>query len=83
MAELTHAMETLFGQMREARVPPTLAVADELLATVDTLKALRDEIIDRQSRGIDITPHLARLQLLQTSGIVEKITPLHLLPWAS
>jgi two-component system, chemotaxis family, sensor kinase CheA len=74
MAELTHAMETLFGQMREARVPPTLAVANELLTTVDILKALRDEITDRQSRGIDITPHLAKLQLLQTSGAAEKTT---------
>ena len=74
MAELTHALETLFGQMREARVPPTLAVADELLSTVDTLKALRDEIIDRQPRGIDVTTLLARLQALPETLNVERLT---------
>ena len=64
MAELTHTIETLFGQMREAKSPPPLVLADELLAAVDMLKAMRDEIITRQPSKVDITGLLTRLKNL-------------------
>jgi len=62
MAELTHTMETLFDAMREARLSLTQDLADELLAAIDVLKALRDEVVTRQPSGIDVTPVLARLR---------------------
>jgi two-component system chemotaxis sensor kinase CheA len=62
MVELTHTMETLFGAMREARLAPTPEVTDELLAAVDRLRALRDEVLGRQSSGLDVAPLLARLR---------------------
>ena len=68
MAELTHTVETLFDGMREARLSPTQAVADELLATVDTLKAMLDEIVSRRPSGIDVAATLARLRALADSG---------------
>ena len=64
MAELTHSVETLFDAMREGSSSPTHAVADELLAALDTLKALRDEVVSRLPSGIDVAATLARLQTL-------------------
>jgi len=62
MAELTHTMETLFDAMREGQVGLSLKTGDELLAAIDVLKALRDEVVTRQPSGIDVTPVLARLR---------------------
>lgn len=67
MAELTHATENIFAAMRDARLSLTPGVADELLATVDVLRRLRDEVITRQPSGVDIVPLLARLNALVTS----------------
>lgn len=68
MADLTHTLENIFDEMREARLSPTQTVADELLATVDTLIALRDEIINQQPGGVDVTALLARLRALKDSN---------------
>lgn len=70
MAELTHTMETLFDAMREARLSLTQDLADELLAAIDVLKALRDEVVTRQPSGIDVTPVLARLRGPKEVGAV-------------
>lgn len=67
MAELTHAVETLFGEMREGNLSSSPVLIDELLAIVDVLKAFRKEIITRQSSGVEMAPHLVQLQLLQSS----------------
>jgi two-component system chemotaxis sensor kinase CheA len=65
MADLTHAIETLFDEMREARLSPTQVIIDELLVAIDILKALRDEIVTRQPSGVDVAALLARLHTLQ------------------
>ncbi|MDY6875015.1 MAG: chemotaxis protein CheA [Chloroflexota bacterium] len=67
MAELTHTAETLFDAMRKARLSPTQAITDELLATVDALKTMRDEVADGQPRNIDAADILARLSALLDS----------------
>lgn len=61
MAELTHTMETLFDAMRSTGFAPNQAVIDDLLAAVDALKVLRDEIITLESSHTDISILLARL----------------------
>lgn len=71
MAELTHTLETFFAQMREDRLSPTQAVTDELLATVDALRALRDEVVSRLSSDVDVTPILTRLRALMESAAGE------------
>ncbi len=65
MADLTHTLENIFDDMREGKLSPTQAVADELLVTVDVLKALRDEIVNQQASGVDVATLLARLRMLQ------------------
>jgi len=62
MAALTHALESLFDAMREGHLTPSPGLADELLTTVDVLRALRDEVVDRRSRGVDIGDWLARVE---------------------
>lgn len=77
MAELTHTLETLLGEMREARLPLSLTLTDELLVAVDALKALRDEIADRRPSGIEVASLQARLNLLysQPAGQAAPATP--------
>jgi two-component system chemotaxis sensor kinase CheA len=67
MAELTHALETLFDNMRQAKLSSTPGVADELLATVDTLKIMRDEVVNQQASGLDTSDLLQRLHHLTVS----------------
>ena len=66
MAELTHTLETILDEMREARLTPTRTLADKLLTTVDVLKTLRDEIINQQSSGVDVASLLAQLDALKS-----------------
>jgi two-component system chemotaxis sensor kinase CheA len=68
MADLTHTMETLFDGMRQDEVTPTRAVVDDLLAAVDVLKALRDEIITRQPSGVSADSVLERLRAALGGG---------------
>ncbi len=68
MADLTHTLETLFDRMREGTLSPSSAVVDELLATMDVLKAQRDEVASRQRSGTDVDAVLARLRALMESG---------------
>ncbi len=67
MTELTHTLETIFDEMRAGKLFPTQSVADELLESVDILQTLRDEIVNQQTSGIDISPYLARLYDLQAN----------------
>jgi len=68
MAELTHTMETLFDMMRDGRLAVNSSVVDDLLATMDTLKALRDEIVTLRPSGVDVAAVLKRLQAVISSG---------------
>jgi two-component system chemotaxis sensor kinase CheA len=68
MAEMTHTLEALFDAMREGQLSPTQPVTDGLLATVDVLRALRDEVITGQPSDIDSAALLARLQALTNCG---------------
>lgn len=68
MADLTHTLETIFDEMREARLSPEQAIIDELLAGLDILAALRDEIVNQQPGGVEVAPLLTRLRALTDSA---------------
>ncbi|MFN8458006.1 MAG: chemotaxis protein CheA [Anaerolineae bacterium] len=68
MAELTHTMETLFDAMRSTGFSPNQSVIDDLLAAVDALKVLRDEIITLESSHTDVSVLLARLNVALNGG---------------
>lgn len=68
MAELTHTLETFFDRLREDGRSPSPAMSDELLATIDTLRVQRDEVVSRQPSGVDVDANLARLRALMEDG---------------
>ncbi|MBN1584547.1 MAG: chemotaxis protein CheA [Anaerolineae bacterium] len=68
MADLTHTLETLFDAMREGHLLSTPDVVDELLSTIDILKALRDEVTSAQPSGVDITAIVNKLNELVGSS---------------
>lgn len=73
MADLTHTVETLFDVMRAGKMTPTSVVIDELLAALDTLRVLRDEVATRQPSGLDVAAMIVWLKALieQTLALAE------------
>ncbi len=53
MASLTHAMETVLDAVRQGRRRPTSEVVDALLAGLDALRVLADEVVTRVDSGIE------------------------------
>jgi two-component system chemotaxis sensor kinase CheA len=66
MAQLTHAMETVLDAVRQGKKQPTSDVVDALLAGLDALRDLAQEVITRVDSGAEIE-HLERnlLDLLE------------------
>ncbi|MEO8539352.1 MAG: chemotaxis protein CheA [bacterium] len=53
MASLTHAMETVLDAVRQGRRTPTSEVVDALLAGLDALRVLANEVITRIDSGVE------------------------------
>ena len=69
MAELTHGMESVFGMMREGKLTPTSGIVDSLLAGVDGLTALREEVVTKQQSDVDLAPAISALHaIVEDSG---------------
>ncbi|MCL6471356.1 MAG: chemotaxis protein CheA [Firmicutes bacterium] len=54
MAELTHAMETLFDKLRKGELTVTTELIDLFLDCLDALKTLKDECITLKASDIDV-----------------------------
>ena len=64
MADLTHALETLFEQLRGTGNSLSSATIDELLAIVDVLKTLRDEVVNLEASDVDVQVLVVQLSIL-------------------
>ncbi len=53
MASLTHAMETVLDAVRQGRRAPTSDVVDALLAGLDALRVLANEVVTRVDSGVE------------------------------
>src|SRR5262249_48946445 len=53
-----------FDAVQVGSLSLTHALIDELLTTVDTLKALRDEVVSRRLSDVDVKASVARLRTL-------------------
>ncbi|WP_322818761.1 chemotaxis protein CheA [Tepidiforma sp.] len=53
MASLTHAMETVLDAVRQGRRAPTSDVVDALLAGLDALRLLANEVVTRVDSGVE------------------------------
>lgn len=74
MSELTHEMENLFDRMRQGRLQVTSPMVDVLFEALDTLKALREEIIGDGGK-VDIAPVVARLRAFEDGGPATAMAP--------
>ncbi len=89
MAGLTHTMETLFDAMREDNLTVTDTIVDDLLETIDVLKALRDEIVTGEASNVAVEVLADRLRTIlqgepedsspggQAATTVNTLTPDH------
>lgn len=68
MARLTHAMESVLDAIRKGRLPVGVTVIDTLLAGVDALTALNEEVVTRAESDVDVEALIAHLQAV---GVAE------------
>lgn len=61
MAALTHAMESVLDQVRNGTLVPTTSVIDRLLAGVDALNILNEEVITHEESGVQVDDLIADL----------------------
>lgn len=61
MAQLTHAMENVLDAIRNGKLEPASAVIDALLAGVDALHELNEEVLSRTESDIPVETLVERL----------------------
>jgi two-component system chemotaxis sensor kinase CheA len=64
MAELTHAMETVLDGLRKRTLAVSADLVDVCLESLDALRLLRNEVIERRASPVDIAPLVERLSRL-------------------
>jgi len=64
MTALTHAMESVLDAVRQGRAVPSRSMVDALLAALDALRVLANELTTRIDSGIDIVPLEANLNAI-------------------
>lgn len=74
MARLTHAMESVLDAIRKGSLPVTAAVIDTLLAAVDALQALNEEVVTREPSDVDVESLVTRLHAVSGSAADSKAT---------
>ncbi len=62
MSELAHAMETVLDGLRKGVHQPNTELIDALLASLDTLKALKEELTSPQRQEVDISLPVSMLK---------------------
>lgn len=68
MAHLTHALETVLDRLRKGHLSVTAELVDVMLASVDMLMALKEEVVTLQESGVDVD---AAVEWLQTFDLDE------------
>lgn len=68
MTELTHAIENLFDEIRHDRLEISAPLVDVLFEAMDTLTALKEEIVGGTEKEIDIGPLLHKIQQIKDNG---------------
>lgn len=75
MAEVTHTMESLLDKLRNNEIPITTAIIDALLADLDAIKTLKNELTTDGDNGLDIEPVNALIQAATGSRSVRISVP--------
>ncbi len=74
MANLTHAMETVLDAVRQGKRAPTSDVVDALLAGLDALRILANEVVTRVDSGVETGSLEADLHAVLEGPAPEKDT---------
>lgn len=74
MATLTHRMEGVLDALRQGRLAVTPTIVDLLLACLDKLKELKNELSQGQEGEVDTASLVRRLEEVLNEGIVDKAT---------
>ncbi len=74
MAELTHEMENLFDLLRKGILPVTREIVDALFTALDTLHALRDEILG-QAADVDVEGAIEALRSCREAAMEAEGAP--------
>jgi len=64
MARLTHVMESVLAAIRKGALPVSPALIDTLLAGVDALNGLNEEVVTREVSDVDVDLLVERLHAL-------------------
>lgn len=75
MAELTHAMENTLDKLRHGTLTVTTQITDALLAALDHLRVLRENLTNERETEIDVTAVIERLEKLTSSKSKGKSGP--------
>ncbi|MCK6563979.1 MAG: chemotaxis protein CheA [Dehalococcoidia bacterium] len=76
MASLTHVMETVLDQVRQGKKRPSSDMVDALLAGLDALRVLADEVQTRVESAVDIEPLIADLNaVLNAEDAPDEVEP--------
>lgn len=75
MAELTHAMETVLDGLRKHTLAVSADLVDVCLESLDALRWLRNEVIERRASPVDIAPLVERLSRLAAPAPTEDNGP--------
>ncbi|MDN5346726.1 MAG: two-component system, chemotaxis family, sensor kinase CheA [Clostridia bacterium] len=68
MATLTHRMESVLDALRQRRLTVSREIIDLLLACLDTLQALKNEVAGGGEGQVEIAPLVARLEAILDEG---------------
>ncbi len=72
MADLAHAMETVFDELRKGSRPVDAELIDTLLTSLDTLKALKDELASPQHRQVDSSVAISMLKRVLANSDIDQ-----------
>lgn len=61
LADLTHTLETVLDGLRKGTLNVSAALVDACLASLDALKLLRNEVVEREANPVDIASLVERL----------------------
>lgn len=75
MVDLTHALETVLDGVRKGNLTPDADMIDVMLASLDSLHLLLDEVSSGEASEVDIQPQVSRLLSLAGSSPAEKARP--------
>ena len=64
MTDLTHAMESVFDMIRKNMLVPTTEIVDTILASLDGLNVLREEVATKEESDVDLSGSIAALHAI-------------------